>query len=66
MVHYTTGDFIAEGERVAMLGSTGWRNRKTGRVLDTPKADFWTFRDGKIVEFHELYDNAALIAAATP
>jgi ketosteroid isomerase-like protein len=66
MIHYTTGDFIAEGERVAMLGSTGWRNRRTGRVLDTPKADFWTFRDGKIVEFHELYNTAALIAAATP
>ena len=66
MIHYTTGDFIAEGERVAMLGSTGWRNRKTGRVVDTPKADFWTFRDGKIVEFHELYDTAALIGAATP
>jgi uncharacterized protein len=29
----------------------------------TPKADFWTFRDGKVVEFHEFYDTAALIAA---
>lgn len=66
MIHYTTGDFVAEGERVAMLGSTRWRNRRTGRFLDTPKADFWTFRDGKIVEFHELYNTAALIAAATP
>src|SRR5262245_59122603 len=66
MIHYTTGHFIAEGERVAMRGSTGWRNRKTGRVVDTPKADFWTFRDGKIVEFHEYYDTAALIAAAKP
>jgi hypothetical protein len=30
------------------------------------KADFWTFRRGKAVEFTELYDTAALIAAATP
>jgi ketosteroid isomerase-like protein len=30
------------------------------------KADFWTFRDGKVVEFHELYDTAALLAGARP
>ena len=34
--------------------------------IDMPKAAFWTFRDGKIVEFHELYDTAALIATAKP
>jgi ketosteroid isomerase-like protein len=66
MVNYETGQFIAEGERVAMLGSTAWTNRTTGRTVDTPKADFWTFRDGKIVEFYELYDTAALLAAAHP
>jgi uncharacterized protein len=65
MINYKTGRFIAEGEHVAMLGSTAWRNRKTGREVNTPKADFWTFRDGKVVEFHELYDTAALAAAAS-
>jgi ketosteroid isomerase-like protein len=63
MIHYTTDEFIAEGNRVAMRGSTAWRNRKTGRVVDTAKADFVTFRDGKIVEFQEFYDTAALMAA---
>lgn len=66
MINYKTRDFIAQDDRVAMLGSTSWRHRKTRREFDTPKADFWTFRDGKIVEFHELYDTAALIAAAQP
>lgn len=66
MINYKTGEFIAEGERVAMLGSTAWRHRKTGREVNTPKADFWMFRDGKIVDFRELYDTAALIAAAQP
>jgi uncharacterized protein len=66
MINYKTETFIAEGDRVAMLGSTSWRNRKTGRSVDTPKADFFTFRDGKIVDFRELYDTAALIAAAQP
>jgi ketosteroid isomerase-like protein len=49
-----------------MLGPTAWRNRRTGRAIDMPKIAFWTFRDGKIVEFHELYDTAALIATAKP
>ena len=51
--------------------ASGWRcwARPRGRTahrpdVDTPKADFWTFRDGKIVEFYELYDTAALLAAA--
>ena len=66
MIHYTTDEFVAEGDRVAVLGSTAWRNRMTGRAVDTAKADFWTFRDGKVVEFHELYDTAALLAGARP
>src|SRR5690242_6957888 len=66
MVHYTTGTFVAQGDHVAMLGSTSWTNRKTGRRFDTMKADFWTFRRGKAVELTELYDTAAIVAAATP
>jgi len=66
MINYKTVEFIAEGEAVAVRGSTAWRNRKTGRIVDTPKADFWTFRNGKVVEFHEFYDTAALIAGAKP
>ncbi|HTY77640.1 MAG TPA: nuclear transport factor 2 family protein [Gemmatimonadales bacterium] len=66
MIHYTTSHFVVEGDNIAVRGSTGWRNRKTRKVVDTPKADFWTFRDGKVVEFHEYYDTAALVAAATP
>jgi ketosteroid isomerase-like protein len=64
MIDYKTTVFIAEGEHVAMRGSTAWRHRRTGRIVDTPKADFWTFHDGKIVEFYELYDTAAMFAAA--
>jgi uncharacterized protein len=63
MIHYTTDQFVAEGAVVVMRGSTAWRHRKTGREVDTPKADFVTFRDGKIVEFYEFYETAALLAA---
>jgi ketosteroid isomerase-like protein len=48
-----------------MLGSTAWRNRRTQRVVDTPKADLLTFRGGRIVEFFEFYDTAKLFAATS-
>jgi len=66
MIHYTTDDFIVDGDRIAMRGSTAWSNRKTGRVVETRKADFVTFKDGKIVEFEEFYDTAGLLAALEP
>jgi uncharacterized protein len=66
MINYKASQFIAQDDRVAVMGSTAWRNRKTGRAVDTPKADFWTFRDGKITAFYEFYDTAALVAAAQP
>jgi ketosteroid isomerase-like protein len=33
--------------------------------VDTPKIDFWRFRDGKVVEFYEYYDTARVFAAAS-
>jgi hypothetical protein len=64
MIYYKTEEFLVDGDSIAMRGSTSWRHRKTGRVVKTPKADFVTFRDGKVVELHEFYDTAALMAAA--
>jgi uncharacterized protein len=63
MIHYTTSKFVADGDTVSALCRTGWRNRKTGKVMDTPKADFAVFKDGKIVEWYEFYDTAAFLAA---
>jgi ketosteroid isomerase-like protein len=63
MVHYTPEEFTAQDDRVVMRGSTAWRHRKTGNVFDTPKADFFTFRDGQVVDFFEFYDTAQVIAA---
>ena len=65
MIHYETSVFAADTDRVVMLGSTAWRNRRTQKVVDTPKADLVTFRDGKIVDFSEFYDTAKLFAATT-
>jgi uncharacterized protein len=53
MIHYTFDEFVAQGDVVFARGSTAWRNKRTGRVADTPKVDYWRFRDGKAVEFFE-------------
>jgi len=65
MLHYTVGEFVAQGDAVFMRGSTAWRHKRTGQEVDTPKVDFWRFRDGKAVEFYEYYDTARVVAAAT-
>lgn len=58
MLHFTVDEYIVQGERIVMLGHCGWRHRKTGKTLETPKADFWRFRDGQAIEFYEFYDTA--------
>ena len=35
MIHYTVDHFIAEGDRVVMVGSTAWRNKATNKVCET-------------------------------
>ena len=66
MNHYTIHDMIAEGDRVAVIGSTSWTCNATGNSVETPKVDVWTFKDGRAVEFYECFDTAKVFAAATP
>ena len=65
MVYYNADEYVAQGNRVVMIGSCSWRHRKTGNVIDTPKVDIFRLRDGKISAFFELYDTAMVMAAAT-
>ncbi|MEW6271453.1 MAG: nuclear transport factor 2 family protein [Thermodesulfobacteriota bacterium] len=65
MLEYQVDELICDGDRVAMLGRCAWRNRHTGKVAESMKADFFRFEDGRIVEFTELFDTARAIAAAT-
>ncbi|WP_315831547.1 nuclear transport factor 2 family protein [Bradyrhizobium prioriisuperbiae] len=64
MVHYTTKEFVAQGDTVVMRGSCAWTNKRTSKTVETPKIDFWRFRDGKAVEYYEYYDTAKVYAAA--
>ena len=64
MMEYTVDHFVAQGDRVVMVGRCAWRYRKTDKVVWTPKCDVWRFNDGKAVEFFEFYDTAQVMAAA--
>jgi hypothetical protein len=64
MVEYVPEHFVAQGDRVIMLGRCAWRYKKTGKVVSTPKCDSWRFADGEAVEFFEYYDTAQVHAAA--
>jgi ketosteroid isomerase-like protein len=66
MLHFTPHEFIVQGDAVAMRGVMSWRNKRTGKVFTSPKADFWRFRDGKAVEFFDFFDTAGAQAAAIP
>jgi uncharacterized protein len=63
MIEYAAEHFVAQGDRVVMLGRCAWRYKKTGKVVWTNKADSWRFVGGKAVEFYEYYDTAQVQAA---
>jgi len=60
MVAFEAEHFVAQGDRVVMLGRCCWRHKRTGKVVDSPKTDSWRFAGGKVVEFYEYYDTAQL------
>ena len=65
MIHYTIEEYVAQGDAVFARGSCAWTNKKTGKVADTPKVDFWRFKDGKAVEFYEYFDTRHVAEQAT-
>ncbi|HJS03719.1 MAG TPA: nuclear transport factor 2 family protein [Variovorax sp.] len=64
LLSYDANEFIAQGDRVVMLGSCEWKHRGTGKIVKSPKADVHRLRDGKVVDFMEFYDTAGALAAA--
>lgn len=63
MVHYTPERFIAQGDDLVVLCSCAWKHRRTGKVMESLKSDFFQFSGDKVVDFLELYDTAKAIDA---
>ena len=58
-------EYIAQNDRIVVLGKVKWRNRNTGKSVETKKVDVIRMQDGKVTEFCEYYDTAKAIAAST-
>jgi ketosteroid isomerase-like protein len=52
-------EFIAEGDKVVVIGQATWQVKATGRSFDTPWVHVFTMRDGKIASFEAFGDTAA-------
>jgi uncharacterized protein len=56
-------EFLADGDKVVVLGHERMRARATGRTVEVSWAQVWTFRDGVVVRYREYTDSAAWEAA---
>jgi uncharacterized protein len=51
MEAFEPSEFVAEGDKVVVLGSERGRVRATGKTFDNPWALVFTLRGGRITEF---------------
>jgi ketosteroid isomerase-like protein len=63
MVSFDVERLIDGGDDVVMVGRCAFRNRATGRLVDTPKVDVWRFEDGRAVSYLEMFDSLGFIRA---
>ena len=66
MIHFTTEEFIAQGDRVVVLSKIAFKSRMSGKIAESRKADVFRFRDGKITEVAEFFDTHAAMMACQP
>lgn len=55
--------FVAQGDRVVVLGFERVRSKRTGQTYETHWAHAFTLADGKITQFREYTDTAAIARA---
>ena len=65
MVHFTPETFVCENDRIAMFGRCAWTNKATKKTVEVQIAHLWRFKNGKAIEYSELFDSARVVAAAT-
>jgi ketosteroid isomerase-like protein len=52
-------EFIADGDKVVVLGHATWQVKPTGRTFDTAWTHVFTLRNGKMARFEAFADTAA-------
>ena len=61
--HFEPVAFVAEGDKVVVLGRERGRVKNTGKTFDNEWALVFTFSGGKVSDF-QLYENTAAVAEA--
>jgi ketosteroid isomerase-like protein len=54
---------IDAGEKIAVVGRTVGKARKTNLEFDLPIVHIWTFNEGQVVRFEPYIDNTTMLAA---
>jgi uncharacterized protein len=62
-IAFNPQEFIAQADKVVVLGNYSWRVKITGREFSGDWAHVFTIRDGQIAGFKEYMDTAAASAA---
>ena len=65
MVEFQPNEFIAQGDKVIVLGRFTMRVKSTGRDSNSDWAHVWTVKDGEITHFREYVDTVAVIRSHT-
>jgi uncharacterized protein len=63
IVSFEPHTFLADGDRVVVLGFEKLRSKRTGRLYEAHWAHSYTLSNGKIIKFREYSDTAAVAAA---
>jgi uncharacterized protein len=63
---FDLNDFIAQDNKVVVLGYQKGRAKLTGRPNETEFVNVWTIRNSKFIEFRVYNDTAALVESLRP
>ena len=63
ITHFEPREYIAQGDRVVVLGRSTSTVRETGRHYSTEWVHVCTVKDGKLTNFLEFFDSAAATRA---
>ncbi|MES2732536.1 MAG: nuclear transport factor 2 family protein [Bacteroidota bacterium] len=59
-------DYIAQGDKVAVLGHSRARIKSTGQMIENEWMHLLTLQDGKVTRFQAFNDTAAEVAGFNP
>jgi uncharacterized protein len=65
VVEFEPEEYIAQGNKVVVLGRFTMRIKATGRNVSSPWAHVWTVENGQITRFYEYVDTAVVSSAHT-